>query len=118
MPLDYLLFDATDEESGGASFDALASVLPDRVPALLREVEAVLQWAHREFGPPSAADAAGWDFDLQGTDDGGVLDLAYDAVRGRITLHPPGTGRITLSLTLGGPASFGDAFRAAFPDAA
>ncbi|WP_427912594.1 hypothetical protein ACPWT1_18485 [Ramlibacter sp. MMS24-I3-19] len=119
MQLDYLLFDVTDEESGGASFDALASVLPDRLPALLREAEAVLQWAHREFGPPSPADEGGWDFDLQGTGEtGDILDFTYDAASARLTLRQPVTGRITLSLTLGGPATFCEAFRGAFPDSA
>ena len=43
MPLAYLLFDSSDEDGGHCSFDAMASVLPDRLPALLREVEAVLE---------------------------------------------------------------------------
>lgn len=118
MQLDYLLFDFSDEETGAGSFDAMASVLPDRLPALLREVEAVLQWAHRRFGPPAAsADAAGWDFDLQGTDDAGApLAVTYDTARGEVRLHAPGSGRITLSLTLSGPATFCDAFRDAFPE--
>ena len=49
MELDYLLFDATDEETGSWSFDAMASVAPARLPALLREIEAVLAWAWREW---------------------------------------------------------------------
>lgn len=118
MQLDYLLFDFTDEETGAGSFDAMASVLPDRLPALLREVEAVLQWAHRRFGPPAAsADSAGWDFDLQGTGEAGEpLQVAYDAVRGRVAVESPASGRSTLSLTLGGPATFCEAFRHAFPE--
>lgn len=117
MDLAYLLFDFTDEESGDCSFDAMASVLPQRLPALLQEVEAVLQWAHREFGPPAAsADATGWDFDLQGTDDAGEpVQAAYDAARGRVGVETQGSGRLTLSLTLGGPATFCEAFRHAFP---
>lgn len=119
MDLDYLLFDFTDEESGAGSFDAMASVLPQRLPALLHEIEAVLQWAHREFGPPSAsADSAGWDFDLQGTDDAGEpVQVTYDAARGRVGVEARGIGRLTLSLTLGGPATFCEAFRHAFPEA-
>lgn len=119
MQLDYLLFDFSDEETGAGSFDAMASVLPDRLPALLSEVEAVLQWTHGRFGPPAgSADAAGWDFDLQGTDDAGApLAIAYDAVRGDVRLQAARSGRITLSLTLSGPATFCDAFRDAFPEA-
>lgn len=117
MHLDYLLFDVTDEETGGAGFDAMASVLPDRLPALLHEVQAVLHWAHREFGPPSAADAGGWDFDLQATGDAGEpLQVAYDAGRARVAMQPVGGGRVTLSLTVSGPATFGEAFRLAFPE--
>lgn len=120
MDLDYLLFDFTDDESGAGSFDAMASVLPQRLPALLNDVEAVLQWAHRHFGPPAAsADEAGWDFDLQATDDAGqAVTLAYDAARGHAILAPQASGRLTLSLTLGGPATFCDAFRHAFPESA
>lgn len=119
MHLEYLLFDFSDEETGAGSFDAMASVQPDRVPAVLREVEAVLQWAHRRFGPPAgSADAAGWDFDLQGTTDSGApLPVAYDAARGRVALAPPGPGRTTLSLTLSGAATFCEVFRDAFPEA-
>ena len=117
MHLDYLLFDVTDEETGGAGFDAMASVLPDRLPALLHEVEAVLQWAHCEFGPP-ASDGDGWDFDLQATSGAGEpLHVVYDAAAARVTLDPVGRDRVTLSLTLSGPATFGEAFRHAFPEA-
>ena len=117
MHLDYLLFDVTDEETGGAGFDAMASVLPDRLPALLHEVEAVLQWAHGEFGPP-AADGDGWDFDLQATGSAGEpLHVVYDAAAARVTVDPVNNDRVTLSLTLSGPATFGEAFRHAFPEA-
>lgn len=44
MPeLHYLDFDFSDEDSGRGRFDAMASVLPDRLPALLAEIAAVLQ---------------------------------------------------------------------------
>lgn len=117
MHLDYLLFDRSDEDGGAGSFDALASVLPDRLPALLREVEAVLQWAHRAFGAPGAADAGGWDFDLQATGpQGEPLHVAYDAVRARATVDPAGKQRVALSLTVSGPAGFCEAFGQAFPE--
>lgn len=114
MRLDYLLFDATDEEDGACSFDAMASVPPDRLPALLREVEAVLGWAHRAFG---AAGAAGeWDFALQATDEeDAVVGIRLDPERGRVHLPAP-RGRTTLALTVSGSRAFAEAFREAFPE--
>ena len=115
MPLDYLLFDFSDEEGGAGSFDAMASVLPDRLPALVTEIEAVLLWAHREFGAPSA-DEGDWDFELQASCEPDTpLDAVYDAASGRFSLSPDCDARMTLSLTLSGSRSFCEAFRHAFP---
>ena len=114
MPLDYLLFDFSDEEGGAGSFDAMASVLPDRLPALLAEIEAVLHWAHREFGAPSAGEGD-WDFDLQATcEPDAPLGAVYDAASGRLSLSPACEARATLSLTLSGSPAFCQAFRHAF----
>ena len=121
MALDYLLFDFSDEESGAGSFDAMASVGPDRLPALAAEVARVLGWAHRAFGAPSAAAGEGageWDYALHATSDAGApLDVGYDAVRSTVSLVPPGEGRTTLTLTLGGSRAFCEALREAFGDA-
>ncbi len=115
MPLDYLLFDFSDEEGGAGSFDAMVSVLPDRLPALIGEIEAVLRWAHREFGAPSD-DEGDWDFELQATCEPDTpLHAAYEAASGRLSLSPEGDARTTLSLTLSGSNSFCEAFRQAFP---
>ena len=101
--LSYLLFDATDEESGACAFDAMASVLPDRLPALLAEVQAVLAWATHLFGPAcnddDEGDAGDWAFELQTTDVAGA------------------DGRVTLTLTISGHSAFAEAFRQAFVDA-
>lgn len=117
--LDYLLFDATDEESGSCSFDAMASVAPDRLPALLHEVEAVLDWAVRGFGAPAAGgDDGEWDFALQAADaQDRALDIAFDAERARVVLRDGSAGRVTLALTVSGSARFAGAFRDAFPEA-
>ena len=114
MQLHYLLFDFSDEESGSGSFDAMASVLPHRLPSVLAEMEAVLRWAHREFG---AARAEGdWDFELQATCEPDTpLHAAYDAASGRVVLSPGCDALTTLSLTLSGSAAFCEAFRQAFP---
>ena len=116
MELAYLIFDFTDEDSGSGSFDALASVRADRVPALAAEVESVLRWAHDAFGAPLPAGGdGGWDFDLQGTSASDApWPIAYDAGTGRLSFAPPGAGHSTLSLTVSGPPAFCDALREAF----
>ncbi len=125
--LNYLLFDATDEESGACGFDAMASVLPDRLPALLAEVQAVLAWATGLFGSPSGADVAGdeddegdaeeWSFDLQATDETGApVPITWDVQRNRGIAPAAVATRTTLTLTVSGPRAFADAFRQAFPE--
>jgi hypothetical protein len=117
MDLQYLIFDFSDEESGRGSFDAMASVLPARLPALLSEIEAVLQWASSAFGAAAApGDEGEWDEHLQGTEEPDTpLAVRYDAVAGRVLLAPSTPGkRVTLALTLSGSRAFCDAFREAF----
>jgi len=96
IELHYLTFDFSDEDSGRGSFDALASVLPERQPALLEEIVAVLRWAEATFGP--GGEEAEWDHALQATPE------------------PP--GRTTVAFTISGSAAFCEAFRAAFAEAA
>jgi hypothetical protein len=119
MDLSYLLFDATDDESGAWSFDAMATVLPARLPAVLDEVGAVLRWAWREFGAPSTlGDEGGWDFDLHAMDETSApLDITFDGEQARMPLPPGHEGRVTITLTLSGPSAFGSAFREAFSEA-
>lgn len=117
MQLAYLLFDASDEEIGACSFDAMASVLPDRLPALLREVEAVLGWAYRRFGPPADAEEGEWDFALQAVGEPDVaLAITYDFESERVSMAPGVRDRVRITLTLGGSYAFGEAFREAFPE--
>ncbi len=118
MQLDYLIFDSTDEETGSCSFDAMASVLADRLPALIGEVDAVLAWAHREFGAPqAAADEGEWDYELQAVGESDVpLEVSYDFERERVSMPLGLRGRMTITLTLSGSRAFGEAFREAFPD--
>ncbi|MBK0392705.1 hypothetical protein [Ramlibacter algicola] len=117
MHLDYLLFDSTDEPGGSCSFDALASVLPARMPALCEEIAAVLGWAHRSFGAPSAfEDADGWDFHLQGSGEHDEpLQMDYDFARNRVVMPPP-RGRVTIALTVSGSPAFASAFSEAFAE--
>ena len=118
MALSYLIFDAADDDSGACSFDAMASVVPNWVPAVLDEVGAVLRWAWRGFGAPSTADdGGGWDFDLQAVDDASTpLEITFDGEQTRLSLPPGFEGRVTISLTITGPRPFADAFREVFPE--
>ena len=118
MQLQYLDFDFSDEESGRGSFDAMASVVPARLPALLDEVGAVLRWASETFGAAGTLQDEGeWDYELQGVAEPDTpLEIAYDRSAGAVTLStaPSGSSRITLTLTLSGSPGFCEAFRASF----
>ena len=96
-PLQYLDFDFSDEEEGRGSFDAMASVLPDRLPALQAEIALVLDWATASFGPSAPDDEGDWFHDLQSV-------VEPDA----------GEERTTVTLTLSGSPAFCDAFRHKF----
>ena len=116
MQLAYLLFDSSDEESGACSFDAMASVLPARLAALIHEIELVLGWAYRRFGSPTAAEAGEWDFALQAVGEPDVpLAITYDAGRARVSIQPGFRGRVTVTLTMSGSRAFAEDFREAFP---
>jgi hypothetical protein len=117
LKLHYLDFDFSDEDTGRGSFDAMASVLPERLPALLAEIAAVLAWAIGAFGPSGALDDEGeWDYELQGTIEPGMpLKVAYDEGSGEVSLAPAGgPARTTLTLTVSGSPAFCDAFRERF----
>ena len=117
VPLQYLVFDFSDEASGSGSFDAMASVTPDRLTALLAEVSGVLRWAHGTFGPAGVpGEEADWDFDLQGVaEPDAPLDIRYDEAGGGVLLGPPaGAGRTTVTLTLSGSPGFCESFCAEF----
>ena len=116
--LDYLLFDATEDEEGHGSFDAMAAVEERRWPALQAEVARVLGWAHAGFGPPSPLDEGGeWDCELAGVREL-TTPLAVHWVEGSpaLELQEEGEGRarITLTVTLTGTPGFCDAFRREF----
>jgi len=115
--LHYLDFDFSDEESGRGSFDAMASVVPERLPALLAEIAAVLQWAIGTFGAGGdEEDESEWGYELQGVAEPGTpLNAVYDEDSGAVTLTPDsGQARTTLTLTLSGSHVFCVAFRERF----
>lgn len=118
MVLNYLDFDYSDDGHGSASWDAMACVLPERLDAALREVQAVLTWACAEWGAPVEGDAAAdWDFDLQCQQDGaGDLNPRFDIETASLQHSPPamGGGRCTLTLTLSATPAFGEALQERF----
>lgn len=92
----YLLFDLSDDAEGITTLEAMASTPAGQHPAVLAEVQQVLDWAWREFphthGP--ADDGLDWDHDLQVQVETG--------------------GWHTVTLTLSASPRFADAFFAAF----
>jgi len=92
--------------------------VPDRLPALLDEIAAVLRWASQTFGAAGALQDEGeWDYELQALAEPDTpLPIAYDAPAGALSLDPApaASSRITLTLTLSGSPAFCEAFRASF----
>lgn len=115
MVLDYLDFDHSENADGSATWDAMACVLPARLPAALGEAKTVLAWAHGAFGAPG--EWGEWDFDLQCQQDGvGDLCARFDGDPPAVRCQPTdaGRGRCTLTLTLSGAPAFGEALVAQF----
>jgi hypothetical protein len=102
-PLDYLDFDYSEDTEGIGTFDAMASVVPQRLAALHAEVAQVLAWAEARFpdGRGALEDGAQWDYDLQETRE--------PAAAGR-----PGVLRHTVTLSIGGSPEFCAALREQF----
>ena len=63
----YLHFDVSDDDQGNVTLDAMASTPETQHPAVLQEVQAVLDWAAEQFphthGPVD--EGQDWDHDLQ-----------------------------------------------------
>ena len=117
MALDYLEFDYSEDEEGTGTWDAMACVKAERVPALAAEIEKLLRWASQSFAGRRGAveDGQDWDYDLQAQDDAGQpLDAGFDPGFGTLKLEASATGRTTVSLSLSGSARFGAALREAF----
>ena len=94
--LDFLSFDLTEVDDGVSSLEAMASTALEQHPAVMAEVQQVLDWAWRHcpgsHGPVD--DGMDWDHDLQ--------VLVEDG------------GWHTVTLTLTGTARFVEAFIASF----
>ena len=94
--MEFLQFDASDDDHGITTLDAMASTPADRHAAVLAEAAQVLAWARRQFpdGPGPIDEGHDWDHDLQVT----VEDGGWHVV----------------SLTLAASPRFAEAFLAAF----
>lgn len=94
MPLQYLTFDTSDDGADTGTWDAMASVRSHQLPAVLAEVQTVLDWAERNSpGPRGPLDEGGvWDADRQTMTEGEW---------------------ITVTLTITGPWEWGEALLAA-----
>lgn len=119
MTLRYLDFDYSEDAEGTGTWDAMASVMPSYLPALLAELTQVLDWAHQSFpgqrGP--IEEGCDWDYDLQGIEEVLCrLQLGYDETTGQICLQksPPSLPRNTITLSLSGTATFSEALRIQF----
>lgn len=93
MPLQYLIFDASDDGEGHGSWEAMASVRAPQRAALQAEVQAVLDRAEAHSpGPRGPLDEGGvWDADTHTQTDGEWT---------------------TVTLTLVGPWAWGEALLA------
>lgn len=90
MPLQYLIFDASEDGEGNGSWEAMASVRAPQWPAVLNEVRRVLAWAEAHNPGPRGP-----------LEDGGVWDADE---------HIQTDGEwMTMTLTLVGPWDWGNA---------
>ncbi len=105
MPSQFLEFDLAEDGDGGLSASALASPAPRHTPALIAEVQALLQALRAELGAPGPLDEGhGWDLALQLEGEDGE-PIAWETVA---SAH----GRVQLSLDLAG----GEALRQCLHD--
>lgn len=91
MQLQYLIFDASDDGEGTGSWEAMASVPPDELSAVMAEVRTVEAAANADAPGPRGV-----------LDDGGVWDLDVQTL-------PDGSDRVSVTLTLTGPWEWGEA---------
>lgn len=95
MQLQFLIFDASDDGEGTGTWEAMASVRAQHVPAVLAEAQAVVALA--EAGAPGPRGPL---------DDGGIWDADEQVSRD--------SAWTTLTLTLTGPWAWGEALMREF----
>jgi hypothetical protein len=96
MTLSYLDFERSENTDGAVTLDAMASVPPADLPAVLAEIDAVLGWLGQHFGARQGPldEGGGWDADVQ--------------------QQPDGPGRVACTLTLALAPDVADALLARF----
>jgi hypothetical protein len=119
MMLNYLDFDYSEDAEGVGTFEAVASVWPEQVSSVQREIALALDWAYQTFGGQRGPVEEGgdWDYDLHGQQEFTAPEtIGYNEATRRFTvqLGPPGKPRHTITLTLSGTEAFCAAFRAQF----
>lgn len=119
MALHFLEFDYSEDDEGTSTWDAMACVTAERLPELLREIAALLEWAHVEFGERRGPleDGGLWDYDLQcERGDQPLQSLAYDAGMRLLRPQPQALAgeRVTLSLSISGAPAFAVPFAERF----
>lgn len=121
MNLDYLDFDYSEDAAGWGSFDALASTLAAQHPAVLAQVQAVLDWANSAFaGQCAPLDEGGeWDYALQVLREGAGAGRAPGAAAQPVLAAEAGASstaadRYSVSLSITGTPGFCAAFREHF----
>ena len=119
MALRYLDFDHSEDDADMGTWDAMASVTPEHLPALLAELlHGQRPGRAARAGRRQPLDEGGdWDYDLQTLHEGAAPhQLHYDEASGRVTIEPgaPLQTRHTVTLTLCGTAAFAAALRAHF----
>ena len=119
QPLHYLSFDCSEDAEGMVSFEAMASVRGEQLPALQSEIVRVLDWAHHAFpgqrGP--VADGGDWDYDLHGLREFTAADqISYDPATRQLSVQggAPSKARHTVTLLVSGSREFSEMFRQQF----
>jgi hypothetical protein len=82
MPLQYLIFDASDDGEGHGSWEAMASVRAPQLAVLRSEIHSVLAWAEANSpGPRGPLDEGGvWDADQHTQTDGDWTTVTFTLV--------------------------------------
>ena len=115
--LHYLMFEETASDGHSLTWEAMASVPPVRLPAVLDELAEVMAWASQHLGtPPNPLDDGGeWDALLEVQTDGGPpRSLLWESTSGHI--QPPpipnDTQWVTVTVTLVVRAAWAEGFQA------
>ncbi|MBY0464265.1 MAG: hypothetical protein K2W33_04920 [Burkholderiales bacterium] len=110
----FLVFDLLDADEHTHTWEAMASVAPPLVPAVLREAAGLVAWAQAQFGTgPRALDDGGqWDAWLQYQADQAppqTLNWPPHMDPNAPLPIPPGTQWVAVTLTLVAAAPLADA---------